>query len=806
MAIDKTALRAQFQKDWKKYYNLDFFKQEGFIRKKCKKCGNYFWTQEKDKDICNEASCLGGYTFIGKSPAKRKLDYQETWDEFSRIMTKQGYTEIPRYPVIARWRDDTWFTQASIYCFQPYVVSGEVPPPANPLIIPQPSLRFNDIDNVGITNRHYTCHIHMGQHAFLPPQDFKPSEYLKHIYVWLTKGMKIPSKEITFNERVWAGGGNFGPSIEFTSGGVELGNQVYMMFKQTSKGLERLNINVLDMGAGLERAAWFMHGTPTSYEVTFDPVDNRFQRKIGLKYDKKLFLEFAPYSGLLDVDEAKNISKIWENISKKIGVDVNELKEKILPFKAFYSILDHTRTLLFALSDGALPSNSGGGYNLRFILRRALRYIEQFGWDLELTDVAREIVRAFTGKRRRVVTDQKGKLLLEVGLHPMFNKLANNLPDVEKILEYEKKKYLETKKRAKVYLTNYLKKKTIGAKELVELYDSHGILPEDVQAITKIKIPADFYSKVAERHIEKRKESYKIVHPVNLKQISPTYELFRDAEQLKEFEAKVLKIINRKYVILNETVFYPTSGGQICDVGTLNGNKVVNVEKWGPHIVHEVEKINFKEGDFVIGKINWTRRVATTRNHTATHIVNGVARRILGNHIWQAGSEVRPEKARLDITHFTTLSPEEIRRIELLANQVVLSDLPVNKFIMPRNEAEKKYGFRLYQGGAVPGTKLRIIEIPGFDVEACGGTHVDKTSQVGFIKILGTKKIQDGVIRLEFCAGNCAIEEVQRQLKFLEDASKVFSVQPEHLPKTCKRFFDEWKEQRKKLKKLKGKS
>jgi len=805
MAIDKKALRAQFQKNWKKYYDLPFFKQEGFVRKKCKSCGVNFWTKIKDKTVCNEAKCLGGFTFIGNTPAKKAMDYQETWEEFSRIMTKQGYTEIPRYPVIARWRDDTWFTEASIYCFQPYVVTGEVAPPANPLIIPQPSLRFNDIDNVGITSSHYTCHIHMGQHAFMPIHKFEPSEYLKHIYVWLTKGMGIPGKEITFHEDVWAGGGNFGPSLEFFSRGLELGNQVYMMFKNTPSGPKPLDINVLDMGAGLERAAWFTHGTPTSYEVAFDPVDDKFRKQIGLKYNKKLLAEFSKYAGFLNVNEVKDIEKAWKDVAKKINIDVNELKKTILPIKAFYSVLDHSRTLLFALADGALPSNAGGGYNLRFILRRALRFIDQFGWNIKLSDLVREHVRAFTGDRARQVITHKGEELIETGLHPMFNKLLNNLPDVERVLEHEQKKYNETKQRAKAYLSNYLKKKKkIGVNDLIELYDSQGILPEDIQSIDpKIKIPSDFYSKVAERHVEKKKEEYKVVVKADLKGIAPTYELFREAEQLKEFDAKVLKIVDNRYVILSETAFYPTAGGQLHDVGTINSQSVVNVERWGPYVAHEVEDINFKEGDIVIGKIDWTRRTAITRNHTATHIVNGVVRRILGNHIWQAGSEVRPEKARLDVTHFANLTPDELRRIELLANQVVLSDLPVNKFTMPRGEAEKRYGFRLYQGGAVPGAELRIIETPGFDIEACGGIHVNKTSQVGFIKLLGTKKIQDGVIRLEFCSGNCAIEEVQKQLDYLNESANIFSVQPEHLPKTAKRFFDEWKEQRKQIKKLK---
>lgn len=800
MAIDKIKLKAQFQRNWKKYYNLSFFKAEGFTRKKCKKCGVSFWTQVKDKDVCNESACLGGYTFIGKSPAKRKLDYQETWKEFSRIMGGLGYTEIPRYPVIARWRDDTWFTQASIYCFQPHVVSGEVAPPANPLTIPQPSLRFNDIDNVGVTGAHYTTHIHMGQHAFMPPHKFKPSEYLKDIYVWLTKGLKIPSKELTFHEDVWAGGGNLGPSIEYFCRGMELGNQVYMMFKDTPAGPKPLQLNVLDHGGGLERQAWITHGTPTSYEIVFDPVDDKYRKKIKLKYDKKLLKEFATYAGLLTTE------KDWRTVAKKLGLDVKGLRAAILPVQAFYSVLDHTRTILFALADGALPSNSGGGYNLRFILRRALGLIEKFGWDISLSDVARDHVRAFTGEKPRRVVGLRNQELIEVGLSPMFNKLLNKLPDVERILSFEEQKYRATKQNVLATLNTFLKKeKEVSVQDLIKLYDTQGIPPELVQTEAakqkiKVDIPINFYSRIGEQHTEKVREKPKVFIK-DLKGIPPTYSLYLEAEKIREFDARVLKIVDNRYVVLDETVFYPTSGGQLHDIGTINMRPVVNVEKWGPYIVHEVENIDFKKGSFVTGKIEWDRRWEITRHHTATHIVNGVARRVLGDHIWQAGSEVTPEKARLDITHFASLTPEELRRIEWLANDVVLSDLPINKFVMPKDEAEKIYGFRIYQGGAVPGAELRIIETPGFDIEACGGTHVDRTGEVGFIKILGTKKIQDGVIRLEFVSGKRGIEEVQKAMQHLTDASEVFRVPPEHLAKTCKRFFEEWKKFKKELRK-----
>ena len=161
--MDKNVLREQFTKDWKKHYELDFLKKKGFQRKQCVSCKRFFWTIDQGRTKCADASCIG-YEFIGKGTSK--LDYVETWQEIEKYFKKTGHSSIKRFPTIARWRDDLFFTNASIIDFQPYVVNGETEPPANPLIVPQACIRFGDITNVGVTGAHYTSFIMFGQHAF----------------------------------------------------------------------------------------------------------------------------------------------------------------------------------------------------------------------------------------------------------------------------------------------------------------------------------------------------------------------------------------------------------------------------------------------------------------------------------------------------------------------------------------------------------------------------------------------------------------------------------------------------------------
>ena len=339
----KQKYRQIFQLNFEKYYPVDFIKSKGFSRNKCKFCSKYFWNINKNRNFCGDSTCEGGYSFIGNSPAKNKLTYTEVWETFSSRMKKQGYVSIKRYPTNALWRDDIYFVEASIDDFIPFVVSGEVKPPANPLVVPQLCLRFNDIDNIGITGAHYALFSMIGQHAFVTPKEYNMNLYLENLFYWFENDLGLLSKDITLHEDVWAGSNKFGPCIEIFSRGLELANQVYMQFEQTESGYKDLNIKVLDMGMGQERISWFSQGSPLSYDTTFPKVMKTLYEISGLKTDEKLMAKFIPYAGYLNVDEVEDLDKAWKEVANNVGIDVEELKKKILPLSALYSIAEHTR-------------------------------------------------------------------------------------------------------------------------------------------------------------------------------------------------------------------------------------------------------------------------------------------------------------------------------------------------------------------------------------------------------------------------------------------------------------------------------
>ena len=180
--------------------------------------------------------------------------------------------------------------------------------------------------------------------------------------------------------------------------------------------------------------------------------------------------------------------------------------------------------------------------------------------------------------------------------------------------------------------------------------------------------------------------------------------------------------------------------------------------------------------------------------HTVTHLINGAARKVLGEHVWQFGTQKGLESSRLDISHYRRLTQEETHKIESLANQAIAANIKVETTWMPRNEAESRYGFRLYQGGAVPGKIIRVVKTGDWDVEACAGTHLGITGEVGFVKIVYTERVQDGVERLGYAVGVEALKIVQTQEILLWKVSKVLTAPIDKLDKTAEKIVKELKE------------
>ncbi len=521
----KKKFRPKFWKNPERFYPFEVLKNNGFNRKFCHSCKKPFWSTT-NRNVCGDPSCSKEFGFIGRSPAKKKLDYLSVWTEFSKMFKKFGYQPIKRYPVVSRWNPTMEYTNSSIAAFQPYVISGEVKPPANQLVIPQFCLRFSDVDNVGITGSHNTGFVMIGQHMFVPPEKWDQNEVFRHIHAWINKGLGLPNNEITYHEDAWAGGGNFGCCMEFFSRGCELGNQVYMLYEQKNKGYKDLNMKVLDMGMGQERNAWFSQGTNTMYDAVFPTVLKKLKQKSGIKQDNNIFKKFVPFSGLLNLDETDSINKSWQFVAKKVGISVKELRDKIMPMSAVYSVAEHSRSLLFALSDGALPSNVGGGYNLRMILRRAQAFIDNNNLNVSLNDIC-EWHASYLKK--------------------IFPELSKKLVEVNEILDIERKKYFETKKKNKLLLSKVIKR-DFSEKKLIELYDSHGITPDQVlekakQENKKILVPDNFYAKVSESHgFKEQKTQTKKELKINLKGITDTKPLYFDHYDLINFKAVVLKV------------------------------------------------------------------------------------------------------------------------------------------------------------------------------------------------------------------------------------------------------------------------
>jgi len=272
-----------------------------------------------------------------------------------------------------------------------------------------------------------------------------------------------------------------------------------------------------------------------------------------------------------------------------------------------------------------------------------------------------------------------------------------------------------------------------------------------------------------------------------------------EIEQEQTDEEEKGEVITKKKmkawaVVLDKSVAYPTSGGQLHDTGTINTIPFIDVMKVGASIVHILaEAPSFQEQDTVTIAIDLDRRIQLTQHHSATHIINAAARQLLGSHINQAGAKKGMDKAHLDITHFESLTEAQMDEVEKIANQIVQKKVHSKNRFMSRAEAEKQYGMRLYQGGAVPGTQIRVVEIPEIEVEACGGTHLNDTSETGQIKLIKSQKIQDGIVRLTFTAGKATEKQLENNQQVMSQIGKILGVDNTHLVARANELLEKWR-------------
>lgn len=776
---------------------LSFFLERGYVRRRCPRCGEHFWTLDPGRETCGESPCEP-YTFIGRGLSE-KLTVADVREGFLSFMESRGHARIGRYPVVARWRDDLFLTSASIVDFQPFVTAGLVPPPANPLTISQPCIRLKDIDKVGLTmGRHLTIFEMMAHHAFNTPEKevYWKDRTLELFHEYATTTLGVPEEAIIYKEGWWEGGGNAGPDVEPIVSGLEIATLVFMEYQVRDGVYEKMPTRVVDTGYGLERITWLSQGTPTAFDAVYGHLADRFLDALGVdRPDRDLMERYSTLSSLTAyVERGKKLRELRRVIASQLSVDPEELDKALSPVELAYSVLDHTKTIAFMLADGLVPSNSKEGYLGRLVIRRTLRALKSLGAEIPLAELV-DLQLEYWGTQFPELLEKRDRILDMVSV--------------------EEARFLEALKRGRQLIERELKRLR-GSKEvpvdfLLELYDSHGVPPELAAEVgrehgVEIEVPDNFYELVAARHEAPEVKPPELPPYLEEVEAMPETELlFYKDPYTPTFRARVVGLLSDA-IVLDRTAFYPEGGGQPSDTGfiTLSDGtrlRVVRAEKVKDRVLHFVEgelsKVHI--GDEVSGEIDWPKRISLMRHHTATHVLLESAKRVLGDHVWQWGAQKGETESRLDVTHYKSVTEEELRQIELLANSIVMENRPVITKWMPRQEAEKVHGFEIYQGGVVPDLNLRIVEIEGFNVQACAGTHVKRTVEIGPIKILRARRIQDGVVRFEFSAGMAAVEKLLEAYERVRRISSAVGAPPERVEETVEALVEENKELSKRL-------
>ncbi len=539
---------------------------------------------------------------------------------------------------------------------------------------------------------------------------------------------------------------------------IELWNLVFIQFNRDEKGeLHLLPEKHVDTGLGFERAVAVLQNKKSNYDTDlFIPITNH----------------------------------IAEITGKERQV------EETLP--AFRVIADHIRALTFAITDGAIPSNEGRGYVLRRLLRRAARYGRNLGMH-----------EPFIYKLVSTVIDVMGKAYPEIKERSQHTTL---------VIKSEEERFNEVLDRGieifESIATEAQKKgqKVIPGSEVFRLYDTYGF-PLDLTRLMgrekDLEIDEKGFEKQMDQQRDRARKGAKFASAeggewTELSEGKDSVFIGYDRIEAKAEIRRVCFHDGLVTVILSETPFYGESGGQVGDTGEIVGQgfriEVMDTQKQGDQILHIG---HFTEGNKITDstvEVNVTGRVrlSTARNHTATHLLHKALKEVLGNHVNQSGSLVSPERLRFDFTHFEAMTAEQIDEVERIVNFHVRADHPVEKYTASLEEAKSQGATALF--GEKYGEEVRVIKIDEYSMELCGGTHLDRTGQIGYFCITSEEGIAAGVRRIEAVTGEAADQMIRDEKAALKKIVHLLRCREDEIENRIEKLIEERKMLEKKIK------
>ena len=700
-------------------------------------------------------------------------------ESYLKFFESKGHLRMDSAPLVPQGDNSVLLINAGMTPLKKYFQGLETPP-CKRVTTCQKCIRTPDIENVGKTSRHGTYFEMLGNFSF---GDYFKHEAIAWAWEYLTKVLQIPEDKlwVTIYEEddeageIWANeigvprdrivklgkkdnfwehgsgpcgpcseihfdrGEKYGPLIDFEQAEesdriIEIWNNVFTQFDNDGHGnYSQLKNKNIDTGMGLDRLACVMQG-----------VDNMFE-----------------------VDTAKNIiGTICELTGKEYKA--NE-KDDV----AIRVILDHVRASTFLIGDGVRPSNEGRGYVLRRLIRRAARYGRLLG-----------MKESFLYKVAASVIKENESAYPEVKEKEEY---------IKKVLKCEEDSFNKTVEKGFQILDELINKMEIGSilkgEDVFKLHDTYGFpldLTKEILAEKNLSLDEDRFRELMEnqrataRSNQAFKGGWDEASNDALKSFTTKFVGYTDLSSdtqiktvLKDGQSVDSCSEGEDVVVLIETTpFYAESGGQVGDKGTItNGDNILRVvdtkKTLGGQFICEctVECGSFYVNDNVHAQVDEKLRQATARNHTCAHLLQAALRKVLGDHVHQSGSYVDPYKCRFDFSHFSAMTPEEITEVERLVNEEILSASPVITEELPIEEAQKRGAMALF--GEKYGKIVRVVTVPDFSTEFCGGTHLTNTAQAGLFKIVAETSVANGVRRIEGVTGLEIINNYNKLNMFL---------------------------------------